>query len=95
MDALPLFESLIYAGLMLCRQPCEKRVLIVITDGGVPPDQCAAKVKKLKESGVSVLGIQLGSENFLGDVIPDSDSLSQNIEDLKAALFGFAKSILL
>ena len=90
----PLFESLIYAGLMLCRQPCEKRVLIVITDGGVPPDQCAAKVKKLKESGVSVLGIQLGSENFLGDVIPDS-VLIENIEDLKAALFGFAKSILL
>lgn len=90
----PLFESLIYAGLMLRRQPCEKRVLIVITDGGVPPDQCAAKVKKLRESGVSVLGIQLGSENFLGDVIPDS-VLIENIEDLKAALFGFAKSILL
>lgn len=90
----PLFESLIYAGLMLRRQPCEKRVLIVITDGDVPPDQCAAKVKKLRENGVSVLGIQLGAENFLGDLIQDS-VLIEHIEDLKAALFGFAKSILL
>ena len=75
-------------------QTCALPILIVITDGDVPPDQCAAKVKKLRENGVSVLGIQLGAENFLGDLIQDS-VLIENIEDLKAALFGFAKSILL
>ncbi len=90
----PLYQALLAAGISLsaCREP--QKVLIVITDGLLSAPQCRGVLDDLNRAGTIVMGIQIGEQSNLGDLIPSTASV-QSIDELKDALFVLAKKVLL
>lgn len=90
----PLEEALQAAGfsLALCREA--KKAVLLITDGRVNSEANRQVIEEMTESGIRVLGIQIGDADDLKNLLADSAHI-ESVADLQRALFGFAKQILL
>lgn len=90
----PLYEALITARIELAKCREAAKAVIVVTDGRFFNPNCKKAVQALTLSGITVMGIQIAEENDLDELIPQA-ALIHDIADLKEALFGFAKQLLL
>ena len=89
----PIVEALTAARMALatCRESA--KAVFVITDGSGFPETLSQVVEQMEQSGIRLFGVQIGEADHLGHYISATERI-QNVADLKAVLFRFAKRLL-
>lgn len=79
-------------SLALCKE--KSKAVIVITDGSYFPDSLGEIIKSMEKQGTRFFGVQIEGEEGINRFIAESEHIEE-IADLKAVLFRFAKRLLL
>ena len=78
-------------ALATCRESA--KAVFVITDGSGFPEALSQVVEQMEQLGIRLFGVQIGEADHLGHYISATERI-QNVADLKAVLFRFAKRLL-
>lgn len=89
----PLSEALLTGGIALAQTREDRKVMIVVTDG-VPDDVASAQmlIKKLRESGVLLIGIGIGEGHCVDQLFEHCVSI-EKVEDLQSKFFAIAREL--
>lgn len=88
----PLFESLLYAGIALDATKNLGKAVIIITDDVSFREPFRNLVTEMKRSGIRLMGIQIGADATLSEVIPESCCI-RSTNELKPVLERFARRL--
>lgn len=92
----PMAEGMMYAIVELLQQREEKKILMVVTDGQPEkPERVQNLVARCLASGITVIGIGIGTEAAgVSQLFPISTVIN-DIKDLRGALFGIVRKELI
>ena len=92
----PLAQALTHAWIELLRCRQEDRTVFLITDGPYLSNAACQAIDRLTESGIRIFAILISSDNAnpLNGKVPRSERIG-SIDELKGALYRFAKELLL
>lgn len=83
----PLAEAVLWAMQDLFRQPEDRKLLLILTDGWPDnPKTCAAALSEAKRLGIECYGIGI-LDSSVKKFLPDTSEVIRNLKDLSPVLF--------